>query len=76
VPAIVAENEATSPGSVAPAGTVQTCEYVPADPGVAVIVADDPAHITGELTVAVGSGLTIILPLAVTVPHPPLRVTI
>jgi hypothetical protein len=47
-------NEATFPGFVAPEGTVQTYEYDPACPGVAVIVAKTPAQTTGELTVTVG----------------------
>ena len=38
--------------------------YVPAVPGVAVIVAAAPAHTAEEFTVTVGNGLTVTVPLA------------
>jgi hypothetical protein len=64
VPAIVVLNVTTLPGAPAPAGTVQAYEYAPAVPGVAVTVAELPAHEAGLFTVTVGRGSSETIPEA------------
>ena len=59
VPATVVVKVATFPGLITPAGTVHTYEYVPDWDGVAVMVAEVPSQIVGELTVTVVNSSTV-----------------
>ena len=65
MPATDALKLATLPGLVTPLGTVQLYVYVPAGLGVAVIVAELPAHTDGEFTVTVGFARTVTVAVAV-----------
>ena len=64
VPAVDVLKLATLPGLVAPAGTVQLYEYVPAGFGVAVTVALPLEQIDGLFTVIVGGVIILTVPEA------------